>query len=221
MSRRFECLPASLRRHELGPGADRDLAAELARRRDAGDRTAVDELVRRNLRLAAWLASRHRAARRVLAFSDRLGFALLALHRAALAYEPDRAGFATFAVVVIKRQLGQEAAKERNARRWATEPLVARSRRVEAGRADVEAAELAEAVGDVIAGLPERDARILRGRFGLGDAPEMSLEGLGSELKITRERVRQVEDRLIEAIGRQLHQSQLDPGWEPPRRRPA
>jgi RNA polymerase primary sigma factor len=49
-----------------------------------------------------------------------------------------------------------------------------------------------------IAGLPERERRIIELRFGIGGEPK-ALEAIGKELGITRERVRQLE---AEALAR-------------------
>ncbi len=58
----------------------------------------------------------------------------------------------------------------------------------EAGRAEVAAA---------VAMLPERERQVLELRFGLGGGESMTLEEVGREFGITRERVRQVETRAL------------------------
>src|ERR671937_2018381 len=67
-------------------------------------------------------------------------------------------------------------------------------------------AELAEdalrarALRDALAGLPERERRILELRFGLEGDPQ-SLEAIGRELGVTRERVRQLEAQALGRLG--------------------
>jgi RNA polymerase primary sigma factor len=55
------------------------------------------------------------------------------------------------------------------------------------------------AVRDALEELPERERRILELRFGLDDDPQ-SLEAIGRELQLTRERVRQLEAQALESL---------------------
>lgn len=48
--------------------------------------------------------------------------------------------------------------------------------------------------------LPEREQLIIKLRFGLGGNPPCSLEYVGSKLKLSRERVRQLEERAIRRL---------------------
>lgn len=69
----------------------------------------------------------------------------------------------------------------------------------------IEQREMAEAVTDALASLPDRHAQVLRARYGLdGDAPK-TYEAIGKEMDITRERVRQIELRGLRKLG---HRSQ-------------
>jgi RNA polymerase primary sigma factor len=45
--------------------------------------------------------------------------------------------------------------------------------------------------------LPEREARILRLRFGLDNDQEQTLESIGLRLKLTRERIRQLQNAAL------------------------
>lgn len=49
------------------------------------------------------------------------------------------------------------------------------------------------ALDEALAELPERDAEVLRLRFGLGDAEPLTLADVGARLGVSRERVRQIE----------------------------
>jgi RNA polymerase primary sigma factor len=62
---------------------------------------------------------------------------------------------------------------------------------------DMELANLAETA---LSALPERERRILCMRYGLGDVGPCTLEELGHELGISRERVRQLEQRALNRI---------------------
>ena len=61
----------------------------------------------------------------------------------------------------------------------------------------------ARAVREALADLPERERRILELRFGLDGKPQ-SLEAIGAELGLTRERIRQLETHAIASLGELL-----------------
>jgi RNA polymerase primary sigma factor len=58
-------------------------------------------------------------------------------------------------------------------------------------------AMLAEALRDVLAELSERERRVVRLRFGLDDGQVRTLEEVGKEFGVTRERVRQIESKTL------------------------
>lgn len=60
----------------------------------------------------------------------------------------------------------------------------------------------------VLANLPAREAGVLRMRFGLVDGTEHTLDEIGLQFNVTRERIRQIEAKAI----RQLRARQLQPG---------
>jgi RNA polymerase primary sigma factor len=57
---------------------------------------------------------------------------------------------------------------------------------------------------EVIHRLPPRESRILRARFGLGDGRRRTLETVGRELGLTRERIRQLEKIALARLRRLL-----------------
>ena len=59
---------------------------------------------------------------------------------------------------------------------------------------------LTEAVRESLAGLKEREARILRLYFGLDDDEPQTLEQIGALLGITRERVRQIKEKALSRL---------------------
>ena len=67
------------------------------------------------------------------------------------------------------------------------------------------------AVRRAVAKLPERERRILELRFGFDDREPISLEAIGTELGITRERVRQLERESLARLERELAGLQADP----------
>ena len=67
-----------------------------------------------------------------------------------------------------------------------------------------------EAVQGMLGRLSERERQILVSRYGLGGADERTLEQLGKELGITKERVRQIESRAQDKLRRFACEEQLD-----------
>jgi RNA polymerase primary sigma factor len=59
-------------------------------------------------------------------------------------------------------------------------------------------------LGELVARLPGREASILRFRFGLDDGPERTLEEVGEEFGVTRERVRQLQNLALRKLRRMI-----------------
>lgn len=66
--------------------------------------------------------------------------------------------------------------------------------------------DLQEKVAQLLSQLSEREALVIKLRFGLDGYPEHTLEQVGKELKVTRERIRQIESKAL----RKLRNSGLD-----------
>jgi RNA polymerase primary sigma factor len=61
-------------------------------------------------------------------------------------------------------------------------------------------AMLKEQMGDVLSTLTDREKKVLRLRFGIGDGYPRTLEEVGSIFKVTRERVRQIEAKALRKL---------------------
>ena len=59
---------------------------------------------------------------------------------------------------------------------------------------------LREQVGDVLGTLSERERRVLQLRFGLEDGRSRTLEEVGREFGVTRERIRQIEAKALQKL---------------------
>jgi len=59
---------------------------------------------------------------------------------------------------------------------------------------------LKEQVEDVLHGLSERERKVLQLRFGLDDGRSRTLEEVGKEFKVTRERIRQIEAKALRKL---------------------
>ncbi|MCL2070351.1 MAG: RNA polymerase sigma factor RpoD/SigA [Treponema sp.] len=58
-------------------------------------------------------------------------------------------------------------------------------------------------------GLEERSAEILRFRYGLGDAPSLTLKEIGEHYDLSRERVRQIEKRALRQLSNSSQEGRL------------
>lgn len=59
---------------------------------------------------------------------------------------------------------------------------------------------LKEQIEDVLKTIPEREAKVLKMRFGLGNGNEHTLEEVGQQFKVTRERIRQIEAKALRKL---------------------
>ena len=67
-------------------------------------------------------------------------------------------------------------------------------------QAVAEASALQKIVGEALADLTPREQRILRLRFGIGGTTDHTLEEIGKEFGVTRERIRQIEAKALEKL---------------------
>ena len=70
-------------------------------------------------------------------------------------------------------------------------------------------AMLSEAVRTVLAELSERERKVVRLRFGLDDGQARTLEEVGKEFGVTRERVRQIESKSLAKLRQPLRSGRL------------
>ena len=68
---------------------------------------------------------------------------------------------------------------------------------------------LQEEVASVLSMLSEREAKVLRLRFGLEDGRARTLEEVGKEFDVTRERIRQIEAKALRKIGARSRSTKL------------
>ena len=70
-------------------------------------------------------------------------------------------------------------------------------------------AMLNEAVNEALAELSERERRVVRLRFGLDDGQMRTLEEVGREFGVTRERIRQIESKTLAKLRHPMHSGHL------------
>jgi RNA polymerase primary sigma factor len=59
---------------------------------------------------------------------------------------------------------------------------------------------LREKIEEALKNHTQREAAILKMRFGLGDGNEHTLEEVGQQFKVTRERIRQIEEKALRKL---------------------
>jgi RNA polymerase primary sigma factor len=61
----------------------------------------------------------------------------------------------------------------------------------------------------VLGTLTPREEQVLRLRFGIGDTTELTLEEVGAQFSVTRERVRQIEAKALRKLRHPIRARQL------------
>ena len=61
-------------------------------------------------------------------------------------------------------------------------------------------ASLREEVEEALAGLTPREEKVVRMRYGIGEPTQYSLEEIGSQFNLTRERIRQIELKALRKL---------------------
>jgi RNA polymerase primary sigma factor len=69
---------------------------------------------------------------------------------------------------------------------------------------EVESDLHAEALLRLVADLSDRERKVLESRLGVGGKKQLTLEEIGKQLGVTRERVRQLETQALARLSRQL-----------------
>lgn len=75
----------------------------------------------------------------------------------------------------------------------------------------IEMKGLRKEVERLLARLKPREERVLRRRFGIGGTVDQTLEEVGSEFEVTRERIRQIQSRAVSKLKRSPYKSRLKP----------
>ena len=101
--------------------------------------------------------------------------------------------------VALLRRIPRLAFSPESAGDWDEIPPQAGTGAPEAAEEEnsVERTETTRIVAELLEELPERDAEVIRMRFGFGGEAEMTLEEIGQLYGLTRERIRQIEARAL------------------------
>jgi RNA polymerase primary sigma factor len=68
---------------------------------------------------------------------------------------------------------------------------------------------LKEQMSDILASLSERERQVLEMRFGLKDGQGRTLEEVGQEFGVTRERIRQIEAKALRKLRHPIRSKKL------------
>ncbi len=71
---------------------------------------------------------------------------------------------------------------------------------------------MAEIIRDLFAGLTPREEKVIRMRFGVGETETYTLEEIGKDMGVTRERIRQIEAKAVMKLRKMLKQKRTS--WE-------
>ena len=70
--------------------------------------------------------------------------------------------------------------------------------------------DLKERIEEALKTHTQREANVLKMRFGLGDGNEHTLEEVGQQYKVTRERIRQIQEKAIRKLKRSSYSQKLE-----------
>ena len=180
-----------------------------------GEALAVkNQIIRANLRLVVSIAKRHVGPSNN--FFELVSDGNMSLIRAVEKFDYARGNkFSTYASWAIMKNFARTIPEENYRRdRFVTghEEMfeAAADNRSDEHEAESLQKRMQEAVKGMLGLLDDRERRIIISRFGIGGAPEETLERLGRELGITKERVRQIESRAQDKLRKIALEEKLD-----------
>jgi RNA polymerase sigma factor (sigma-70 family) len=132
-----------------------------------------------------------------IGYEEALHAGRIGLWRALLGYDPERGTqFSTYAWVAIYRHIHQAAKEEAKKRQ---EPIIEMEevpiwREGTDPEGEFEKGEIDQAVQELVARLPERLCQVVRSRYELDGRKKETLEAIGAQLGVCKERIRQLEE---------------------------
>ena len=196
--------PAKARQSELDK-VERLMAEALA---------VKNQVIKANLRLVVSIAKKH--VNSGSDFFELISEGNMALIRAVEKFDFSRGNkFSTYASWAIMNRFARAIPEENHRRdRFVTghEAMFESAADTRSDEHEIEfaARRVRETVNVMLGKLDARERRVLESRYGLGGASEQTLEQLGRELGITKERVRQIESRAQEKLRKIADAEALD-----------
>jgi len=170
-----------------------------------GEALAIkNQLIRANLRLVVSIAKKHLGTSNN--FFELVSDGNMSLIRAVEKFDYSRGNkFSTYASWAIMRNFIRSIPEEKHRRdRFVTghEEMFEAAADTRTDEHEYESAQKRnqEAVKGLLSRLSDRERKIIASRYGLEGAVEQTLEQLGHELGVTKERVRQIESRAQEKL---------------------
>lgn len=188
------------------PGRARSSDLDAIERKQEEALMVKNQIIRANLRLVVSIAKRH-----VLGsanFFELISDGNMSLMRAVEKFDYSRGNkFSTYASWAIVKNFARSIPEENSHRdRFVTghEEMFesAADNRTDEQELELAHKNLRQTVQGLLGQLDPRERLIIESRFGLGGNEECTLENLGRQLGITKERVRQIEARAQEKIRR-------------------
>ncbi len=173
-----------------------------------------NQIIRANLRLVVSIAKRHVGPSNN--FFELVSDGNMSLIRAVEKFDYARGNkFSTYASWAIMKNFARTIPEENFRRdRFVTghEEMfeAAADNRMDEHEYESAQKRMQEAVKGMLGRLDERERRIIISRFGISGANEQTLEQLGRELGITKERVRQIESRAQDKLRKIASEEKLD-----------
>jgi RNA polymerase primary sigma factor len=173
-----------------------------------------NQIIRSNLRLVVSIAKRHVGPSNN--FFELVSDGNMSLIRAVEKFDFSRGNkFSTYASWAIMKNFARTIPEENYRRdRFVTghEEMFEAAADTRSDEHEYESSlkRMQEAIKGMLDRLDERERLIITSRFGLGGTSERTLEQLGRELGITKERVRQIESRGVDKLRRIAGEQKLD-----------
>jgi RNA polymerase primary sigma factor len=173
-----------------------------------------NQIIRANLRLVVSIAKKHVGPTNN--FFELVSDGNMSLIRAVEKFDYSRGNkFSTYASWAIMKNFARTIPEENYRRDRFVTGHEAMFESAADTRADEHECELSmkrmqDAVRGMLGRLDERERRIIISRYGLGGVSEQTLEQLGRELGITKERVRQIESRAQQKLKKIADEAKLD-----------
>ncbi|MDB5350818.1 MAG: polymerase sigma factor, sigma-70 family [Planctomycetota bacterium] len=173
-----------------------------------------NQIIKANLRLVVSIAKKHVGASND--FFELISDGNMALIRAVEKFDYSRGNkFSTYASWAIMNRFARAIPEENHRRdRFVTghEAMFESAADTRSDEHEIEFSvrRVRETVNGMLDKLDARERRVLESRYGLGGANEQTLEQLGRELGITKERVRQIESRAQEKLRKIAGEKAMD-----------
>jgi RNA polymerase primary sigma factor len=205
---------AAKQRETLDPTRAKSTEMDEIERLQEAALAVKNQIIRANLRLVVSIAKRHVGPSNN--FFELVSDGNMSLIRAVEKFDFSRGNkFSTYASWAIMKNYARTIPEENHRRdRFVTghEEMfeAAADTRTDEHEYESTLKRMQEAVRGMLGKLDDRERRIIISRFGLGGASEQTLEQLGRELGITKERVRQIESRAQDKLRRYAGEQRLE-----------